>query len=116
MAKYCPSCGEELVDDAKFCKNCGKDLEDIGNVDTTAQQEFNIPAVENKHKILAVFGYIFAFLIPLIAVIISIYLLTRNDSSFDNKHGKYILIVAIIMWILNFIVLFSLSGTFLGLG
>lgn len=26
MAKFCPSCGEKLVDSAKFCKNCGKTL------------------------------------------------------------------------------------------
>ena len=23
MSKFCPSCGEELLDNAKFCKNCG---------------------------------------------------------------------------------------------
>ena len=28
MSKFCPSCGEELVDSAKFCKSCGKNLED----------------------------------------------------------------------------------------
>ena len=106
MSKYCPSCGEELVEDAKFCKSCGKNIEDTENVNTDTPQEFNIPVVENKHKVLAILGYISAFLIPLIAIIISIYLLTREDSSFDNKHGKYILIVAILMWALNFIVLF----------
>lgn len=26
MSKYCPSCGEELIDDAKFCKSCGENL------------------------------------------------------------------------------------------
>ena len=32
MSKFCPFCGEELVDEAKFCKNCGKDISNYTNI------------------------------------------------------------------------------------
>ena len=35
MSKYCPSCGEELIDDAKFCKSCGENLKNSNTGQTT---------------------------------------------------------------------------------
>ncbi len=109
MTKFCPFCGEALVDEAKFCKSCGKSLEGI-NIDndvgqTNYTQPYNVPVVEKSHTAAIVLGYIFALLIPLIGLIIGIYLVTRNDSEKANRHGKYILILAIVIWILNFIFL-----------
>ena len=42
MTKYCPACGEELIDAAKFCKNCGAE---IGNPQKTTN-----PYQENRRQ------------------------------------------------------------------
>ena len=110
MTKFCPFCGVELVDSAKFCKSCGKSIENIGEPQQTQDinqtSQFQVPVAEKDHNILIILGYVFAFLIPLIGLIISIYLLTRKDSSKGNRHGKYILIITIVVWILSFISIF----------
>ena len=98
MSKFCPACGEELVDNAKFCKNCGKNLENgytAQNVNPS--QSFHGPVVENDHKAAVIVGYVLAILIPLFGFIVGIYLVTRNDDSQNaKKHGKYVIIVAAI--------------------
>ena len=103
MSKFCPFCGEELVDSAKFCKNCGKSVE-IASANEN-RQEYTVPVVEKEHTAAIVIGYILAVLIPLFGVFVSVYLLTRNDSERAKKHGKYVLIVAIVVWILSAITL-----------
>ena len=103
MSKFCPFCGEELVDSAKFCKNCGKSVE-IASANEN-RQEYTVPVVEKEHTAAIVIGYILAVLIPLFGVFVSVYLLTRNDSERAKKHGKYVLIVAIVGWILSAITL-----------
>lgn len=104
MSKFCPSCGEELLDNAKFCKNCGTNLETNEQAQTTTnvQQSYQVEKVENDHKIAVILGYIFAILIPLIGVIIGIYLATRKDSESAAKHGKYIIILGAVIWFLSF--------------
>ena len=104
MSKYCPKCGEKLVDNAKFCKNCGASLEGIPNPQQT-NNNYQVPVVENDHKIAVIVGYVLAILIPLFGVFVAIYLLTRNSSN-AKKHGKYVLIVAIIVWFISFLTLY----------
>jgi len=33
MAKFCPECGHEMVDNAKFCMECGAKFEDYESND-----------------------------------------------------------------------------------
>ena len=107
MSKFCPFCGEKLVDEAKFCRSCGKNIENYGNTGQSPNTtQFEVPKVEKEHTLLIVLGYVFAFLIPLIGLIISVYLLTRKDSSKANRHGKYILIITLIVWVLSFLTIF----------
>jgi uncharacterized membrane protein YvbJ len=98
MTKYCPSCGEALVDEAKFCKSCGKNLENID-----FPKPSGIPTVENDHKIAIIIAYVLAVLIPLFGAIAAIYLLTRKDSQKAKTHGTYALILAVAVWIISFI-------------
>ena len=97
MSKYCPACGVELIDDAKFCKNCGSSVSAVPRGPTIER-----PAGEKSHTAAIVIGYILAVLIPLIGLIIGIYLATRKDSQSASKHGKYIIIVAVIIWFIGF--------------
>lgn len=107
MSKFCPFCGEKLVDEAKFCKNCGKNIENISySQESQNTTQFEVPTVEKEHTLLIILGYVFAVLIPLIGLIISVYLLTRKDSSKANRHGKYVLILTVIVWFLSFLSIF----------
>lgn len=99
MSKFCPNCGEELIDNARFCKNCGANLENISNPNT-ANTNFQVPVVEKDHKAAIIIGYILAILIPLFGLIVSIYLITR-DSPKAKKHGKYILALTLVIWFLS---------------
>ena len=104
MTKYCPSCGEQLVDNARFCKSCGLNLENIEqntNAGQQASQNHTIPVVENDHKFAIIAGYILAVLIPLFGIIIGIYLYTRKDSQKAQSNYKYILLLAIGRWLIT---------------
>lgn len=104
MSKFCPFCGEELVDGAKFCKNCGKSLENFQNIDDNQNNyQFTPPVVENDRTILFVAGIIFALLIPIIGVIIGIYLYTRKDSSKAKSRGMIVIGLAVVIWIISFL-------------
>lgn len=112
MTKFCPSCGEKLADNAKFCKNCGMNLEtqqQTQQTDSTQppMQNYEVPKAENDHMIAIVLGYICAILIPLFGVIFGVYLVTRKDSEKAPFHGKIILAIAIIIWILSIILISS---------
>ena len=100
MTKYCPNCGDELIDDANFCKSCGSQ---IGDASVNAYGQ-TYHSGEKTYTIAVIIGYIAAVLIPIIGVIIGIYLWTRKDSS-DSKHGKYMIIVAAAVWIVSILTL-----------
>ncbi|MBQ6512544.1 zinc-ribbon domain-containing protein [Methanobrevibacter sp.] len=99
MTKFCPACGEALIDDAKFCKSCGASLSGAVNRQSVPER----PLVEKSYTAITVIGYILAFLLPLLGVICAIYLLTRKDSEDANKHGKYMIIVAVVIWAISFL-------------
>lgn len=103
MTKYCPKCGMELVDEAKFCKSCGASLE---NFQRAFDEDYVPPAVENSHTLAIVLGYVFAILMPIIGVIFGVYLYTRKDSSRAKRHSKFIIILAVVVWILSAISIF----------
>lgn len=98
MTKFCPKCGEQLVDEAKFCKNCGANIETIT---TSTNMGYDVPVVEKSHTLAIVVGYIGAILIPIVGVALGIYLYTRNDSEKAKRHGTFILIIAVVVWILS---------------
>lgn len=102
MSKYCPKCGEELADEARFCKSCGAEINFNPNADPV--DNFQVYGAEEDHQTAIIIGYILAILVPLFGVIAAVYLLTRTSMN-AKKHGKYILIVAIIVWIISFLLI-----------
>ena len=107
MTKYCPACGEELIDAAKFCKNCGAEIDNPQKTTNTYQENRRqyIELSDKNYTIAIVVGYVMAILIPLIGLIIGIYLLTR-DSSRAKKHGNFVLLVTVVVWVLSVISVF----------
>ena len=103
MSKFCPFCGEKLLDEAKFCKNCGKDVSAYSAPGTgrNSDRVYSVPTVEKSHTLATVLGFVFAFLIPLIGIIFGIYLATRNDSPKAKRYGIIIIVIAIIVWVIS---------------
>ena len=99
MTKFCPNCGEKLIDDANFCKSCGTRLN--ASAERTAPPQR--PAYEKDYTIHIIIAYILALLIPLFGLVMGFYLLSRKDSEKAKKHGKYAIIVSIVMMALSFI-------------
>lgn len=106
MSKFCPDCGEKLVDDAKFCKSCGKELPNYNgepNVEADISNRYQRPVFEKSHLLATVLGVLCAFLVPLFGLIFGVYLATRKDSEKSKKYGLVIIGISVLMWIINFL-------------
>lgn len=97
MTKFCPACGEKLVDNANFCRSCGANL----NSDAPRARAPERPASEKSYSIHIIVGYVLALLVPLLGVVIGFYLMTRKDSDDAKRHGKYVLIAAVVIMALS---------------
>lgn len=112
MMTFCPSCGAERKEGSKYCHNCGYDFGAVdagvnANANSNTQVNQNIPNVqanENTYTISKVLGYISAILIPLFGFIFGIYLVTREEED-AKKHGKLIIGLSIVIWILSFMIM-----------
>ena len=66
--------------------------------------------VETTDKIIVIVGYLLAILIPILGLIAGVILyFVKKEDPFYQKHAKYIIIVAIVVWALSAIVLGMLS-------
>ena len=101
MVKFCPHCGEELIDDAKFCKSCGTSLN--GEAPRPVAER---PVYEKSYTVHIVIAYVLALLVPLLGIIMGVYLVTRKDSEKANRHGKYAIIAAVLIWAVSFLTMF----------
>nr|WP_294999123.1 DUF4870 domain-containing protein [uncultured Methanobrevibacter sp.] len=63
---------------------------------------------ETKELIIAIIGYLLAIISPIIGIIAGIIIhFTQKENPFLNKHGKYIIIVAVAMWVITIILMFA---------
>ena len=66
--------------------------------------------VETTDKIIVIVGYLLARLIPILGLIAGVILyFVKKEDPFYQKHAKYIIIVAVVVWALSAIVLGMLS-------
>ncbi|MDO5819130.1 MAG: DUF4870 domain-containing protein [Methanobrevibacter sp.] len=62
--------------------------------------------VETTDKIIVIVGYLLAIFIPILGLIAGVILyFVKKEDPFYQKHAKYIIIVAIVVWILSYILL-----------
>lgn len=72
---------------------------------------------EEGSMALVVIGYILAIFVPIIGLIFGalLYFMKKDEVPLYAQHGKYIMIVAIILIIIHLIFIFVLGGTLLGM-
>ena len=63
---------------------------------------------ETKELIIAIVGYILALISPILGLIAgAIIYFTQKENPLLSKHGKYIIIVAVAVWIIGIILVFG---------
>ena len=63
---------------------------------------------ETKELIIAIVGYVIAVISPLLGLIAgAVIFFTQKENPFLNKHGKYIMVFAVIIWIISIILVMS---------
>ena len=66
--------------------------------------------VETTDKIIVIVGYLLAILIPILGLIAGVILyFVKKEDPFYQKHAKFIIIVAIVVWALSAIIVCMLS-------
>jgi uncharacterized membrane protein YvbJ len=78
--KYCSHCGAELRDEAVICPSCGCPVENV--------QQQPIPQGNQSYSALSIIGVVFAFLSPLIGLILSIVAGNNAKSVGDFKSAS----------------------------
>lgn len=116
--KYCQNCGKEANDAAKFCEYCGNQFNLVrineqentnnsnvinnlnngsNNINVNNQNQSNI----NESNTMGICAIVFAFVIPLVGLILSIMILATKKDYTTRKYGKIGLIISIITFIIN---------------
>ena len=63
---------------------------------------------ETKEMIIVIVGYILAIISPILGIIIGALLyFTQKENPFYLKHGKYIAIVAVAVWVIGIILVMA---------
>lgn len=135
--KYCAKCGKQLEDEACFCSSCGANLSDVevtNNADvkneqqTVASEKNSQEGVkqENKksdalneyvkmqqqaeEKKLSILAIVFAFVAPIVGIILGIVGLTKNNGS-SIYRSRFILaiVLAVVLQVLSLILSVVLS-------
>lgn len=89
---FCPKCGKDIRDDSAFCPFCGVQ---VGNFSTPTP----------KTNVLAIVGFIFAFLMPVVGLICSIIGKNKVEECGGNGRGLatagiVISVIAIVLYLI----------------
>lgn len=99
--KYCSKCGKELMDEAVICVNCGCAVAN--------EQTANPTAVQNRESSsTANCALIFAFLCPIVGLIIGIVGLRKYKDQRLRKRCTTAIVISIVIWILGLLAITAL--------
>ena len=105
--KYCTKCGAQLADDDDYCYFCGAKFEEIKQEEPKEQLTFQDQSYyEDKYygqrpNTVALLGFVFAFLSPIVGLILSIIGLKKAKEF--NGLGKGYAIAGIIISVVSMI-------------
>lgn len=108
---FCSKCGKEISDKDKYCPYCGCEIsqnEKSGNESSDLQQKEAIqtPVQEKRvDKTIGVLSLVFAFIFPLVGLIISIIGLVK----YKDKENKSLCTVGLIISGIDIILYFGFS-------
>ncbi len=123
MAKFCTSCGQELIEGAKACGNCGASVE-TSNVTVKATPSsgttVNVNTTQGQTNGLAIAGFVTSLVstilccgaFNIVSLILSIVGLVQAKNY--NGNGKGLAIAGIViscLFVFLFILLFALGFT-----
>lgn len=100
---YCAKCGKEQPDGQNFCPSCGTN--NSGSQVNNQQQYVNYAPPPTP--MLAILGLVFAFVMPIAGLILSILGLKQAKRENGNGHGLALagLIVSIVYYVLAILVI-----------
>ncbi len=101
--KYCSKCGKEIMDEAVICVHCGCQVERIGAQNNAFVQPQTIISTEanqpSESKTLLSCAIIFAFLMPIVGIILGIVGLVKYKSADLRRASIGAIVAAIAVWI-----------------
>lgn len=111
--KYCSHCGNELLDQAVICPKCGCQVNNYNFYTNNQQQNYqaNAQPQQKKMNILALIGFIFSFITPIIGLILSIVgrnQIIQNPEQDGESLAKAGIIISAVRLVLN--VLATIAG------
>lgn len=111
--RYCSNCGKQLRDEEAFCSGCGNAVNAVPQQPIQAQQSFSAqqpvqfqqPMVEEEKKTLATCALAFAFLMPVVGLILGIIGTVKYKSEKLKKQCIIAIPVSIVVWIICFVMM-----------
>ena len=65
---------------------------------------------ETIDKVIAIVGYLLAIFIPILGLIVGVILyFVKKEDPFYQKHAKYIMILAVVVWVLGFVLTLAMA-------
>ena len=111
--KFCQSCGTQLLDEAVFCPNCGCAVATepapqapMGQAPMGQMPMGQMPVAPAESSGTATCAIVFAFLIPLVGLILGIVGMNKYQTPALKKRCKTAIIISVVVWVLSFLVMF----------
>ena len=105
---YCPKCGKEIFDEAIVCPYCGCAIKENNPASLNSVNSTNAPVIENGETPgLATAALIFAFVMPIVGLILGIVGLTKYSSQSLRNKCIAAIPISIVVWIISAIIVFS---------
>lgn len=107
--KYCSNCGKQLREDELFCSECGNAVNAVPQQPIPAQPSapYQQPMVEEEKKTLATCALAFAFLMPIVGLILGIIGAVKYKSEKLKKQCIIAIPVSIVVWVIGFAMMMS---------
>ena len=104
---FCQKCGKEINDEAVICVGCGCPVK---GTEYDTKNEVKVDKPERESSSTASTALIFAFLIPIVGLIMGIVGATKYKSPVYRHRCISAIVISVIVWIISFVVLILAMG------